>query len=92
MQLARVQGSATATIKHPSLEGQRLLVGQRMDAAGQPGGDPQLIVDQLGAGVGDTVMISSDGRGLRELLGDGTSPARWYTLGIVDQASDKAAT
>jgi ethanolamine utilization protein EutN len=91
MQLALVQGTATATVKHPSLRRQRLLVAQRLDAKGEAAGDPQLILDQLGARAGDTVIISSDGRGLRELLDDTTSPARWYTLGIVDSASGNAA-
>ena len=85
MLLARVKGRATATVKHPSLERQKLLVCLRLDPAGTPGGDPLLVVDQQGAGRGDTVMISSDGRGVRDLLGDTTTPVRWFTLGIVDE-------
>jgi len=42
------------------------------------------MIDQLGAGQNDVVIISSDGRGLRELLGHDNSPARWFTIGIVD--------
>ena len=84
MQLAIVQGRATATVKHKSLAGVKLLVCQTLDIAGKPTGDPILALDKLGAGHGDTVIISSDGLGLRELLKDNTSPARWWTLGIVD--------
>jgi len=84
MQLALVQGSATTTVRHPSLRGQKLLVAQQLGIDGEPGGDPVLLVDQIGAGVGDVVIITSDGLGLREMLGDTTSPARWWTLGIVD--------
>ena len=84
MKLALIQGSATSTVKHDSLQGQRLLVGQALNPSRQPEGDPQLILDRLGARRGDVVVISSDGRGLRAMLGDETSPARWYTLGIVD--------
>ncbi len=46
--------------------------------------DPVLVVDTLGAGRGDKVMITSDGIGARELLGDNTSPVRWSVLGILD--------
>lgn len=84
MLLARIQGRATATVQHPSIAGQRLLVGQQLGGDMRPTGDPQLMLDTLGAGPGDTVVISSDGKGLREMLGHANSPARWYTIGIVD--------
>jgi microcompartment protein CcmK/EutM len=48
-------------------------------------GDPVLAVDSLGAGAGTRVILTSDGLGLRELLGNERSPARWWTLGIVDE-------
>ena len=38
------------------------------------------------------VMITSDGLGLREMLKDDTSPARWWTLGIIDQYTIFGAT
>ena len=85
MQLAIVQGRATSTIKHPSMAGQKLLVCQQLDAEGRPAGDPIIAVDQLGAGTGDRVILTSDGEGLRQLIGDKTSPLRWWTLGIVDE-------
>ncbi len=91
MQLALIQGNATSTVRHPSLRGQRLLIGQQMNAQLQPTGDPQLMLDQLGAGVGDVVLISSDGRGLRDLLGHNNSPARWYTIGLLDSIDNVLA-
>ncbi len=86
MQLALVKGRATSTVKHPSLDGVTLLVCEMLGADGRVAGDPVLCVDKLGAGLGDTVMITSDGLGLRELLKNPSSPARWWTLGIVDEA------
>ena len=86
MLLSRIQGQATSTRRHSTIDGQRLLVGQALDARLQPYGDPQLTLDQLGAGAGDIVIVSSDGKGLREMLGHDNSPARWYTIGIVDHA------
>ena len=88
MQLALVQGSATATVRHPSLAGQKLLIAQQLGIDGKPAGDPVLLVDQIGAGVGDVVIITSDGLGLREMLNDTTSPARWWTVGIVDAGTN----
>lgn len=80
-----VVGSATATVKHLSMEGHKLLLvmalkGDRRSVEG----DPVLVVDTLGAGRGDKVMITSDGIGTRELVGDPTSPLRWSVLGIAD--------
>lgn len=85
MQHAIVQGRATSTVKHPSLAGRKLLVCQALDAASKPTGDPVLALDSLGAGRGDRVILTSDGQGLRELLGHDNSPARWWTVGIVDE-------
>ena len=49
MQLAKIIGTATATVKHPSLAGCRLLVVQPLMADRRsPDGDPQLAVDTLG--------------------------------------------
>jgi len=87
MQLAVVIGHATATVRHASLRGAKLLIAQTLDVTAQPAGDPILVLDRLGAGRGDRVMITSDGQGLRELLHADNSPARWWTLGIVDQVN-----
>lgn len=84
MQLALVQGRATATVKHASLQKQRLLIVVPLGSDRKPAGDPVIAVDQLGAGNNDTVIISSDGLGLRQVLNSNNSPARWWVLGIVD--------
>jgi ethanolamine utilization protein EutN len=85
MLTARVVGTATATVKHPSMKGWKLLIVQPLAADGHaPLGDPVLAVDALGAGKGETVIVSSDGRGTRALLGDNTTPVRWSVMGIRD--------
>jgi len=85
MQLALVVGTATATRKHASMQGWKLLVVQPLMADGRgPDGEPVLAVDNLGAGRGERVIISSDGRGTRELLNSKTTPVRWSVMGIAD--------
>ncbi|OHB84356.1 MAG: ethanolamine utilization protein EutN [Planctomycetes bacterium RBG_16_64_12] len=85
MMSGRVIGTATATLKHPSMKGWRLLVIQPFMADGRsPDGDPILAVDRLGAGRGETVIVSSDGRATRELLQSDNTPVRWSVIGILD--------
>ena len=85
MQLARIIGTVTTTVKHRSLVGARLLVGQPLMAdRTTPDGDPQLVIYTLAAAAGDLVVITSDGRMLREILKSDTTPARWSTIGLVD--------
>jgi ethanolamine utilization protein EutN len=86
MQQALVIGTATATVKHASLQGAKLLVVQPHKADGQtPDGDPLLAIDTIGAGRGETVMISSDGRFARECLKAETTPVRWTVIGIKNE-------
>lgn len=82
---ATVIGRATSTRKHDTLAGQRLLICQPLMVDGSADGDVFLALDRHGAGKGDRVLLSSDGRGLRDMLGKPNSPARWWTLGIIDE-------
>jgi ethanolamine utilization protein EutN len=84
MFLARIDGTVTATVKHPTLEGCRFLIGQRLEAGGAASGVPLVIVDWMGAGRGSTVLVSMDGDIARQRLGNNT-PARLVVAGIVDQ-------
>lgn len=87
MQLARILGSATATVKHASLDGAKLAVVQPLMADRVTAdGDPQLAIEMIGAGMGDLVMITSDGRLLREALKSDATPARWSTVALIDDA------
>jgi microcompartment protein CcmK/EutM len=80
MRTATIRGHVTATIKHPSLEGWRLLIA----VPDSPDLAPQVVIDNLGAGIGQRVLISSDGSESRKMVGDEQSPARWNVLGIID--------
>jgi ethanolamine utilization protein EutN len=83
VQLGLVVGNATATRKHASMVGVELLVVQALLADGRsPDGEPVLVADTLGAGRGETVIMSSDGKFTREMLGSDTTPVRWCVIGI----------
>jgi ethanolamine utilization protein EutN len=85
MQLGLVVGTATSTVKHETLAGQKLLVVQPLMADGQtPDGDPQIAVDAVGAGRGETVMITSDGKFVREWVKHENTPIRWSVIGTRD--------
>lgn len=81
MRTAIIQGHITATVKHPSFHGTRLLVAvpEAEDVA------PQIVLDNLDAAIGQRVIISSDGAEARQMLADELSPARWSVLGIIDR-------
>ena len=85
MQLGKVIGHATSTIKHPSLSGWRMVIVQLLGVQKQPEGDPVIAVDKHGSAPGQVVVLNSDGRAARELVGDEKSPVRWFVIAIVDQ-------
>ncbi len=84
MQLGRVIGTATSTIKHPTFQGERLLVVMLETMAGGPDGEPVLAFDRLGAGRGDRVLVTNDGQALQEQIGKNT-PGRWSVMGLPDR-------
>jgi ethanolamine utilization protein EutN len=74
----KVIGTATATVKHPTLNGQKMLV-VRTDA------EPYIAIDYLGAGVGDTVIITSNSDIAAEHVKTKATPIRWSVIGVIDQ-------
>jgi ethanolamine utilization protein EutN len=84
MQIGEVIGHATATVKHPSLTGWRLLLVQLLTVDGKEDGEPLLAIDHLGAGPGARVILTNDGASAREAVGSKTSPVRWMVLGLCD--------
>lgn len=80
MRTAVIQGHVTATVKHSSFKGTRLLIAVP-ESEDVP---PQVVLDSLGAAIGQRVIISSDGAEARALVEDESSPARWNVTGIID--------
>jgi ethanolamine utilization protein EutN len=84
MQIGLVVGQAVSTVKHPSMKGWRLLVIQLLGAEGKGDGEPIVAIDSMGAGIDDRVLVSNDGAGTRQLIGDKKSPVRWMVMGLCD--------
>jgi len=84
MILGRITGSVVSTIHHPVVEGQRLLVAERLDPTGRPTGGYLIAFDVIGAGQGETVLILDEGSGARQILDDSNAPVRSIVVGIVD--------
>ncbi|MFO1007624.1 MAG: EutN/CcmL family microcompartment protein [Planctomycetaceae bacterium] len=84
MQLATVIGRTNATIKHPALNGWRLLVVQPLDLAGGADGEPVIAIDNLGASVGCNVMFTADGAAVKDIMGRPDTPVRFAIIGLVD--------
>ena len=86
MQLATVIGHATSTIKHESLEGWTLVLVQPLNNSRAAEGDCQLAASDFHPSVGLTVVLSSDGKGARDLIGHQKSPLRYFIIAIESQA------
>lgn len=85
MQIGRVIGHGTSTIKHPSLNGWRLVIVQMVGANKLPDGDAVVAVDKFNAGVGQLVILNLDGKAAREYVNNDKSPVRYFVIGIVDE-------
>lgn len=87
MYLAKIEGTATATLSHESLRGRKLLIARRAEPDGRLAAEPILVLDAVGAGLGDLVLISTDGELCRKLTGHRTAPVRLTAVGIVDRCA-----
>ena len=90
MFVGRVIGAVWATKKEPTLEGLRLLVVRPL-AAEAESDDVIVAGDPLGAGIGETVLVTV-GRAARTVLGSQDLGWQCAVVGIVDQLSIGDAT
>ena len=87
MILGRITGSIVSTIHHPIVNGRKLLVAERLAAAGRPTGGYLIAIDAIGAGRGETVLIIDEGTGARQILDKDNAPVRSVVVGIVDEVT-----
>ena len=79
-------GETVATQKHPSHEGLKLLIVAPTDSRGDPLDDtvPFLAVDSVDAGVGDRVLLSTDGWAAMTAIDRLGSPIDAAVVGVID--------
>jgi microcompartment protein CcmK/EutM len=87
MILGKVTGTVVATVKHHSYDGRKLLSVCPLDENGKAAGKEFLAVDNAQAGTGDTVLVLTEGNGVRQILGREGGPHAILELivGIVDE-------
>jgi ethanolamine utilization protein EutN len=85
MLIARVVGEMVATRKHPSHEGRNLLLVQPLELDGSNRGDAVIALDAIGAGVGDKVLLTTDGYAAMSSVGRMQSPIDMAVIGFIDR-------
>lgn len=66
------------------MTGFRLMVMVALGPGNRPDGDPLLVVDTLGAAIGQVAILTNDGRHARQLIGSDKTPVRYTTIGLED--------
>ena len=85
MKCCRVVGPMWAAAKHPAFAGRTLFVVQPLDEHGGDAGASFVAIDHVQAGVGDKVLVLTEGNGVRQILKQGDIvPIRSMIVGIVD--------
>jgi ethanolamine utilization protein EutN len=84
MQIGQIVGYATATAKHPTLAGWKLLLVRLRTIDGKDDGEPILVIDALGAGIGSRVLVTNDGAAVQKTVGTRQTPLRWMVIGLCD--------
>lgn len=83
MFLAKVRGTVVSTSKDERLVGFKLLVVQRLGVEGEYLSYPQVAVNTVGAGVGETVIVTG-GSSARFAASRSDAPIDATIVGIVD--------
>lgn len=85
MRHCRVVGPLWASVKHPAFAGHPMFVVQPLDETGADTGASFVAIDHVQAGVGDKVIVLTEGNGVRQILNQGDkTPIRSIIVGIVD--------
>ncbi len=87
MFLARVVGEVVATIKHPHLAAQKLLLVHAVTPDDASAGRVLIAVDTVQAGEGDRVLVNDEGNGAAQVLRRGRGAIRTVIVGVVDEVA-----
>jgi microcompartment protein CcmK/EutM len=84
LKLARVIGNVVSTVRSKTHEGYKLMIVQYLEAGGLPSGPHYVAFDCGDAGVGDLVLVNTDGGAAKLLLDDNAVVANQTICGVVD--------
>ncbi|MBI9090850.1 MAG: EutN/CcmL family microcompartment protein [Desulfobacterium sp.] len=84
MIVGKVVGNVWATRKEDSLGGLKLMIVQRIDAFTNEEKESFVAVDQVGAGIGETVLVTT-GSSARVASSINASPVDAVIVGIIDE-------
>ncbi len=85
MEIGRVIGTITSTVKHEVYYGKPLLVVQQLSLSGEIQGEARIAIDYVGAGVGDLVLIGGAPGVAASVFGVEKAPIRDLVMGIIDR-------
>jgi ethanolamine utilization protein EutN len=85
MLIARVIGEMISTQKHESHKGRKALVVQPLGLDGSNRGDPVIALDAVDAGVGDRVLLVTEGFSAMTSVGRPQSPIDMAVVGVIDR-------
>ena len=79
-----VIGDVVATQKVPSHEGRKILLVQPVQLDGTDRGEPILALDAVGAGIGERVLLTTEGFSAMTAVGRPNSAIDSAVIGIID--------
>jgi len=92
MILCKVVGSIVSTIKHSSFDNKKIMLVRPINPDGTFRSGTMVAIDTIRAGVGDTVLVASEGRSAMEILEfTKREPLRSVIVGIVDRIDLKTS-
>lgn len=84
MLIARVIGEVVATQKHPSHLGRKALLVQPLELDGSDRGAAVIAFDAVDAGIGDRVLLVTEGFSAMTSVGRPESPIDMAVIGVID--------
>lgn len=84
MLIGRIIGDVVATQKSASHKGRKILVVQPLNLDGSERGDPVLALDAVDAGIGDRVLVVTEGFSAMTAVGRPNSPIDMAVIGVID--------
>ena len=85
MLVGRIIGDVVATQKDASHAGRKILVVQPLNLDGSDRGEAVLALDAVDAGIGERVLLSTEGFSAMTAVGRPNSPIDTAVVGIIDE-------